>query len=108
MADAVENLERKGRGDEIFGAFGGSPADGVIGIAPDVECITRIGPSGERIAPRARYQAIAASIACLLPSTERCRPIAAKGTPAAVSRSRSHLASSARTTSAAPGSRKAL
>src|SRR5207302_1104944 len=38
MADAVENLERKGRGDEIFGAFGGSPADGVIGIAPDVEC----------------------------------------------------------------------
>ena len=37
MADAGQHFELVGRGDEIDRAFGGDAADGVVGVAPDVE-----------------------------------------------------------------------
>src|SRR6266516_3510431 len=37
MPDAGQHFKTIGRGDEIDRAFGGEAADGVVGIAPDIE-----------------------------------------------------------------------
>src|SRR6266436_7245644 len=107
MADAGQHSKAIGCGDEIARAFGGDPPDGVVGIAPDVE--RRHPNRAERAADGAAgaipgegcfHRVLVAEHGKMLldrrtGNTARLQPLAQP------------LASSARTTSAAPGSRKA-
>jgi hypothetical protein len=38
MADAGEDFEVIGCCDQILCALGGRPPDGIVGVAPDLEC----------------------------------------------------------------------